>query len=453
MQAKGSYVLFVLFLLSIGLTSFYIYKFSSLSFAVLRADVAYQEKINVSAELHRFKFTKHEAVLDFKRSYLSWVRADISQRFERENAFEYTVRDIKLSISWQAYEMVLAVIYILVWTFLLLKQMGASALVSTIDAVALQAIQEPWLKSAKAIWGFFKVKVDLFCLWRFFPHAVMIILAVLFFIFCILRQILFSYRLTIDIPIWYGFFLDISVFFTVILGSICSLTLLKGVSSYSDARRSTLMRIGGGALTIGIGALVATRLPKLKKFGHIPSPRFKTKKIGRVWKVNLSTGLYRHSKSKNFYYVDRENMLRSDGLVNAIHLKPESTISQSDFEFLPILTANSYFEHHAFHLFEKRKYMDALGTLEMGCRYQLYRLQKSDGFAPNTRIFKLYFGLCRKYRLRHHTDRVRDEINELQLRSILAPGNQRWMFSRAWCFKQRWFSRTKYNKHLIPVRL
>lgn len=452
-QAKGSYVLAVLFLVSIGLTFFYVYKFSLLSFSALKADIAYQHRIDGSADLDKLKFTKYEPVIELKKSYLSWVKADIIQRYERESSVEFSFKDIKLNLSWQAYEILLAVLYFFVWFLLLLKQMGANALMSTIDAAALQAIQGPRLKSIKEKWDFFKAKIDLFCMWKYFSHTVMVVSATLFFVFCVVRQVLFSYRLTADIPIWYRDFLDVSVLLTVVLGAVCCITLSKGISSYSNARRSAMFSVAGVALVIGIGSLATTRLPKLVKFGHISSPRYRAKKHNRVWKMGLSHGLYRHSKSKKFYYVDQQNMLRSHGLVNAMHLEPVPTISQAEFGFVPMLTANSYFERHALYFLEKRKYMDALSVLEMGCRYQLYRMRQFDETAPNIRIFKLYFGLCRKYRLRHHLDGVRNEIIRLQLRSILAPRNERWMLSRAWCFKQRWFSRKMYNHHPIPMHL
>ncbi len=451
--AKSNYILFVLFVISIGFTSFYVYKFSLLSFSALRADIAYQRRIDGVAEFIQFKFTKHKPLIEIKKSYLYWVKKDINERFEQESSVEFSIQNIKISLSWQVYEISLAVIFLVFWSLLLLRQVGVSTLASAIDAVTLQAIEGADSKSIKVAWNLVKAKIDLFFKWRFSLHAIVVVSIALFLIFCIVRQVLFSYRLTANIPFWYQGFLDVSVLLTAVLGAMCCITLSKDVGSHSKTRRSAMFTFAGVALVIGIGSLASTRLPKFMKFGHISSPRFRIKKHSFVWKINLSNGLYRHSKSKKFYYVDQQHMLRSHGLVEAMYLKPVSIIPQTEFEFVPLLTANSYFERQALYFLEKRKYMDALSVLELGCRYQLYRMQQPNRFVPNIRIFKLYFGLCRKYKLQHHLDLVRNEIIKLKFQPILAPRNERWMFSRAWCFKQRWFSRETYDHHPIPMHI
>jgi hypothetical protein len=218
----------------------------------------------------------------------------------------------------------------------------------------------------------------------------------------------------------------------------------------TNGRRKFLIQTSSIAL-FSISPFLPTATEKLFQsliVKHIPRPRYKTKHAVLWHKIAVNPGLYRHSKSNNYYYVNDDNMIKSSSPIKAAHLiKVKSlALTEADFAYIPKHTASIFFENWALKLYKKGRILDALNCLEIGCKFEIYRIRTQQNNNPNIRLLKLYAGLCRRTNTKHKLSQLRKEIiNDNLLGPLLQPPPQRWLFVRAFSFKQRWVHRKKYN--------
>jgi hypothetical protein len=182
---------------------------------------------------------------------------------------------------------------------------------------------------------------------------------------------------------------------------------------------------------------------------HFAQPRHRNKHTTLWHKVSISAGLYRHRKNKKIYYVNEHGFIRSLNNMkedNLIKIHPLA-LNYSDFHLISKLTSSVFFEDWSLKLLQKGKLLDSLQCLELGCKYEIYRIREQHEQKPNIRLFKLYSGLCHKHEVKHNLSLLKKEITHDKLLSnLLLPPPQQWLMTRAWCFKRRWSTRKLYNK-------
>lgn len=206
-----------------------------------------------------------------------------------------------------------------------------------------------------------------------------------------------------------------------------------------------------------IAAFTPTLLEKLFQsisIKHFPNPRYRDNHAVKWKNISLNAGLYKHKKSKKIYYVNELGLIRSYSKINEANLDRihSLNLNHSDFPYISKLISATFFEDWSIKLLQRDKLYDALNCLEVGCRYQIYRIKNKNETNPNIRIFKLYVGLCYKNKIKHNLENLRKEITQDKIVfSILQPQPQHWLMLKAWSFKQRWLRRVSYNKNKLTT--
>jgi hypothetical protein len=214
-------------------------------------------------------------------------------------------------------------------------------------------------------------------------------------------------------------------------------------------RRKFITQMGSVALLSALSPTLIEKFFQSISIKHFSRPRYKTTHTKQWQPISVSTGLYQHKKSKSIYYVNEHGSVRCNSKINELHLDKIHALdlNNSSFPHISKLTASVFFENWSLKLLQKKKLADALQCLEIGCKYEIYRIRELNEQTPNIRIFKLYAGLCYKYKIKHNLSQLRNEVNhDKSLSSLLQPSTQRFLKTRAWWFKRRWFTKTQYNK-------
>lgn len=409
------------------------------------ADIEYHQRPDFQND-HIDIFTKSKnEVAKVKNLYLQDERRALHIKFLKETAIHFELVGFEIHVSWRNVEYVLMLLYLVFFISPAIKALSLVGYVKT--EMDFQRADRFFSKPVSTMFEYINDLANLIRNKNGINQAIFIFCIISFFVFNALRLLL----------IHYGVYADSSRLYRKITWIVSSATIFSMAflfvmpDSQTDlstmGRRRVIMQITGLLFASIIPVKLMEKAPHFVSVGLVLNPRYR-KKSGVFWHaVSLRPGLYRNVKSKKLYFVNHSKMLRAHDKIEQKNLEPVHGIHEGEFENFSRLTADLYFEDQALHLLNSGKLTDALALLELGCKYQIYSVLNNN--KPNIRLFKLYFGLCCKYRRQGHLKFLKEEIKRHKLEPSLQPFPQKWLLSKAWCFKSRWYRRVEYNNHKL----
>lgn len=350
---------------------------------------------------------------------------------------------IPIPVSWHSFECLIFLFFLLY--FLLADHLAShlvkwSSILKKLDLLLLTILRNKWISTPAKVFGTTWINRTLF------PVTL-----ISFALFSIAVLTLRHHGGYISTRYFEKLFVD------TMLAIIPAVILLSTTSRFPQttftAGRRKFLAQSSSIIFLAAAAASAKILEKTIQsiyLGNISHPRYRTSPRIMWHKISASQGLYQHIKSRKYYYVNNNGQVRSSCKINEMHLIKAniSELHDSDFVRIPKFTSSVFFEEWSLMLLKKGQILDALNCLENGCKYEIFRIRTLNEQHPNIRVFKLYAGLCRKHKLMHHLFSLRREItHDKNLIDLLQPSPQRWLMTRASCFRQRWLFRKQYNKH------
>lgn len=447
---KEKHYLIVMFWLIVSITCvFYCYSLFPKVWSSVISDLDYHKDVAEKKYASKnFSISKKE-MAKFKSLYFKFDREEIHHEFTNPAAVQLEFSTLKIETSWRKFEYFLMVFYfVFFFSFSAIFSKWLKFFEIAISDHLFQAIGKLCPKSLQAILERLTKFVNILCMskksyWLIFSLGI-----VGFILFNVIRLLL----------VHYGVFADVSNFYKIFSGMILCSTIIfiflpfvnqRSTNEMLASRRYVFLKFASIAVISFMPIAIIEKGSQIVKLGLFPNPRYKKKELKSWHQTSLTPGLYRHINSKQFFYVNEAKQLRSRDNIATKNLILANGFGENEFRYMSRMTAKVYFEDRALHQIKSGKLLDALDLLELGCKYAIFSVLRNPSEKPNIRLFKLYFGLCHKNKLKHHLAKLRTQINQKKLRPVLQPSPQKWMRSKAWCFKNRWHSRREYNKHKL----